>query len=53
MRQGHSQTTNSEDRPKRYAYQVGCEVNVQKISQHKLMPGNDTLKTASKGSPDN
>lgn len=44
--------TDFEDRPKCSAYQAGCEVNVQKISQHKLVPGNDTLKASSESSPD-
>lgn len=53
MRQRHSQTTNSEDRSKPCEYPAGCKVNMQKISQHKLMPMNDTLKATLESSSDN
>lgn len=44
MRQRHFQATSSEDRTKPCEYQAGCKVNMQKISQHKLMPINDTWR---------
>lgn len=53
MRQRPFQTTTSEDRPKPCEYQAGCKVNMQKISQHKLMPINDTLKAPFESSSDN